>query len=739
MTSNVTLAGPAPRAVATAAPAAAAAGAGTGGQQRRYSPGADLSVATLLRIVSEWRWLILSLVAVGIALAVIVTLLSTPLYRSYATLEANPPSVEILDEKSGSNAQSQNSWHFVATQVGLLKSRSLAQRVAQDLNLVSNKDVVDPSLDAATRLKVATGTVAGGLSVEAPEEGQLIRLSYVSASPQLAAQIVNGYADSFIRSNLERRYEASAYARNFLERQIARTRADLERSERQLVGYAQSQGIINTGGGAGSEGGVSSDVNSLQGASLVALNSALAEATARRIAAEGAYRQARGAASSAEVTASTQNMRQSKAALEAEYQDKRTLMKPDHPDMVSLRSRISELDRQIGIETAKVAGGRSSSLLADYQAAASAERALQGRVAGLKGSVLNLRGRSIQYTILQREVDTNRALYDALLQRYKEIGVAGGVGTNLISVVDRGEVPGAPYKPNMLFNLLVGLGAGLLGGIAAAVALEFIYDTIKTREDVRTKLGLACLGAIPRRSGKGSFVEDLKDPVSEVTEAYAAVLASLRFSTDEGAPKTLLISSTRASEGKSSTALALAQNFARLGKSVLLIDSDLRKPTFKAANAAQGLTPLLTNQDSARDHVVMTQFENLWLMPCGPIPPNPADLLASGRFQAILEEAATMFDHVVVDAPPVLGLADAPLLARVCDATLMVVEANRTRTPAVIAAINRLEASEAHLVGAVLTKSTERGGAFGYGYAPYKYGVGSDDHQILMIPHQQDA
>jgi uncharacterized protein involved in exopolysaccharide biosynthesis len=381
-----------------------------------------------------------------------------------------------------------------------LSSRSLAQRVAQDLNLASNKDFVDPTLDAATRLKVATSQVAAGLTVAAPEEGQLIGISYVSDSPVLAAEVVNGIADSFIRSNLERRYEASAYARNFLERQIAKTRADLERSERQLVGYAQSQGIINTGSG-GSEGESSSDVNSLQGASLVALNSALAEATARRIAAEGAYRQARGASNTAEVNTSTQGMRQSKAALEAEYQDKRTLMKPDHPDMVSLRSRISELDRQIAIETSKVAGGRSNSLLADYQAAASAERALQGRVAGLKGSVLNLRGRSIQYTILQREVDTNRALYDALLQRYKEVGVAGGIGTTLITVVDRGEVPGAPFKPNLLFNLVVGLGLGLVGGLLTAVALEFVNDTIRTRDDVRNKLGLACLGAIASRSG----------------------------------------------------------------------------------------------------------------------------------------------------------------------------------------------------------------------------------------------
>jgi succinoglycan biosynthesis transport protein ExoP len=707
-------------------------------EDRTYSPGSDLNLAALVRIIAEWRWLILSAVALGLAGAIILTLLTTPLYRAGATLEANPPSVEILDEKTKARAAGPSSWDFIATQVGLLQSHALAQRVAQDLNLASNDKFVGEGGDPATRLKIAASKVAGGLSVKAPEEGQLISISYVSDSPQLAAQVVNGVADSFIKSNLERRYEASSYARNFLERQIAKTRADLERSERQLVGYAQAQGIINTT--VGEDGKPAGDTNSLQGESLIALNRALADATARRVAAEGAYRQGVSVGATADVTASTQALRQSRAALEAEYQDKRTLMKPDHPDMLSLRSRIDELNRQIDRETSQASSGRSNTLLADYRGALAAESALRGRVATLKGSVLDLRGRSIQYTILQREVDTNRALYDALLQRYKEIGVAGGIGTNLISIVDRGEVPVGPYSPNLLHTILVGLALGMISGLGAAVVLEFVNDTIKTRDDVRNKLRLACLGAIPKRTGHGSFVEDLKDPTSAVSEAYSAVLASLRFSTDTGAPKTLLITSTRESEGKSSTALALSENFARLGKSVLLIDADLRKPTFKAATTKQGLTKLLTTDEPVRDHVVATQYENLWLMPCGPIPPNPADLLSTSRFQTILSEAAEHFDFVIVDSPPVLGLADAPLLAAACNGTMIIVESSKTRTKAVLAAINRLESSGAYIVGATLTKSVERTSGYGYGYEPYKYGaVGDDQHEILMIPHQTDA
>ncbi|MFL6778292.1 MAG: GumC family protein [Sphingomicrobium sp.] len=699
--------------------------------------GAGLDLAALLRIIANWRWLILGAIALGIVAAIIITLLTTPIYRSWVVLEVNPPSVEIMDEQSRDRSSNGvNSWDYIATQVGLLSSHSIAERAAQDLNLANNKDFVESSGDASARLAKAAAKVSEGLDVEAPEEGQLIRYSFVAESPLLSAAIANRIAESFINSNLQRRYEASAYARNFLEKQIAKTRRDLERSERQLVAYAQAQGIINTG--SGEAGSSPTDANSIQGESLIALNKALAEATARRVSAEGAYRSGMAVGATADVTASTQVLRQSRAALEAEYQEKRTLMKPDHPDMLSLRSRITELDRQIARETSQASSGRTNTLLAEYRGAAAAESALQGRVAALKGSVLDLRGRSIQYTILQREVDTNRALYDALLQRFKEVGVAGGIGTSAVSIVDRAQVPTGPYKPNLLLNLLIGFALGLVGGIGSAVALEYLYDTIKTRDDVRHKLGLACLGAIPKTAGQESFIEELKDPSSLVSEAYSAVVTSLRFSTEEGLPKTLVVTSTRSGEGKSSTALAVAQNFARRGASVLLIDSDLRKPAFKAASDKIGLTRLLTgDEEAARSHIVPTQFSDLWLMPSGPLPPNPADLLSTGRFQEILGEVSSHFDIIIVDAPPVIGLADSLLLASVSGQVMFVVESGKTRTKAAVEALRMLGGSGTHILGATLTKSTEDMG--GYGYKAYGYGsLDRKRTEILMIPHEAE-
>ena len=702
---------------------------------RDAAPDGGLDFASLVRIVSHWRWLIIGAIAVGLLGAIILTLIATPMYRSWVTLEVNPPVVEIMDENSR-NASGTPAWDFVATQVGLLSTRSIAERAAQDLNLANNPEFVGTGGDAKSRLATATGKVAGGLDVKVPKEGQLIRFSFDSESPQMSATIANQIAESFINSNLQRRYDASAYARTFLEKQIAKTRSTLEASERQLVAYAQAQGIISTG--SGPNGQTNGDVGSLQGESLVALNRALADATARRIAAEGAFRQGGAVGATSDVTASTSALRQQRATLEADYQQKRTLLKPDHPDMLSLRSQISELDRQIGRETSQVASGRNNSLLADYRGAAAAESALTARVGQLKGSVLDLRGRSIKYTILQRDVDTNRSLYDALLQRYKEVGVAGGIGSAPVSIVDRAQVPGGPFSPNILLNLLIGLVFGLLVGLGSAFALEYLYDTIKTREDVRTKLGLACLGAIPKTAGKESFIEELKDPRSIVSEAYSAVVAALRFSTEDGLPKALVITSARSGEGKSSTSLALAENFARRGSSVLLIDADMRKPAFKASNDKVGLTRLLTAEDEVRKHVLPTQFENLWLMPSGPLPPNPAVLLSTGRFQTILAEMTSHFDMVIIDGPPLLGLADSLLLAEFAGNVMFVVEAGKTRTKAATEAISMLRTTGVHIVGATLTKSAEDMG--GYGYKSYGYGaIDRKRTEILMIPHESES
>ena len=705
---------------------------------------ADISLSMLWRVVSEWRWLILGTVAVAVAGAIVVTFLTTPLYRAQVTLEINPPQVEAIDQSKVQRGGAEGYFDqraYIATQIGLLQSKSLASRVAQDLNLASNPAFVSPTGSREARMNAAAGRVRAGFTAKPVPDSRLIQLAFSSASPTLSAQIANSYADNFISAGLQRRLESTQFARQFLEKQIQKTRTELEQAERQLVAYAQAQGIISTAGGDDSKG---SDINSLQGQSLLSLNQALADAQTKRIAAEEAFRNESRVGNTADVNLSTAPLRTERAQLESQYQEKLASYKPEYPDMQRLRARIDSLDVQIKREAGTVAGGRSNTLLAQFRASAAAEQVLQGKVNQLKGQVLNLRERSIQYNILQRNVDTTRAMYETLLDRYKQIGVAGGVGANNVSIVDHAEPPGGPYKPNLMLNLLVGLALGLMGGLAAALVLEFLNDTIKTPDDVRDKLQLPSLGVIPKKKSAEAVAEELKDQSSAISEAYYSLRTSLQFTTDTGAPKTLLITSTRAAEGKSSTTLALAQNFARLDNRVLLIDGDLRKPAFvTGSDSEDGLSKLLTNQDALQKHVLKTQFENLALLPCGPLPPNPAELLASPRLKAILAEALNHYDMVIVDGPPVLGLADAPLLAGVCRATLLVIESGKTRTKAASDAIARLRVAGGNIVGAVLTKFQARshgyGYGYGYGYEPYRYGgVGSRDREIKLIAQREE-
>lgn len=673
------------------------------------------------RVISKWWWLIAASVVACLLASVVISLLSTPQYRATTTVEVNREGIQPV-QMGQVDAMQIGDREFLTTQAGLLRSRSLAERVARSLNIAGNSDFMDQGLPRDVRDARAVSMVQRSVTVNTMRDSRLIELTVEGPNPYLVQRIANAYADSFIQLNLERRFEATSYARNFLEQRLGNVKGRLEETERQLVAYAQRQGIVSLSVDSGSGQGGRSE-QSLDSASLLALNGALSQARAERIAAEQRYRQSQARATTEVINNPTvQTLTTRRAELQAEYQEKLGLFQPDYPQMTQLRTRIDALDEAIGAARGNVGGA----LQAEYQAAVAQERQLEQRVEGLKGDLLNLRERSIQYTILQREVDTNRALYDALLTRYKEVGVGSGVGNNVISVVDRAQMPGAPFKPNLMFNIALGLLAGLLLGGAAAFALEWMDDTIKTPDDVTEKLGIASLGVIPK-AGKSAVVsEELADTRSQMSEAYMSVRTALQFSTDHGVPRSLLVTSTRAAEGKSSTALATARILASLGSSVLLVDGDLRKPTFRGPDdQGPGLSSLLAGSGTLKDAAHATEQDNLFLLPAGRIPPNPAELLASDRFAQLLKEAEGLFDHVVVDGPPVLGLADAPLLSSYCEGTVLVIESGAIRRAAAQNSVKRLRTAEAHLMGAVLTKFSATKSGYGYGYG---YGYGDDKY-----------
>ncbi len=687
------------------------------------APPKRLDLSEIWRVVAKWWWLIAAILVACVLAAVVLSMMVQPLYRATSTLEVNHQGVQVVEKMGELEAGQRNEREYMNTQAELLRSRALAERVARTINLANNAEIFDPATDRATREQSAVGIVHGSVEIEPVQDSRLIQVSAVSASPALAAQIANAYGESFIQSNLERRFEQNSYARNFLEQRLGGLKARLEQSERQLVAYAQQQGIINLNVDSGS-GSAGSSEQPLDAATLISINEALSEARAERIAAEQRYRQAQSSRSTTESVnnPTIQMLRQQLAQVQGEYQEKLGVFRPDYPAMVQLRSRIEAIENAIRREGSNV----SSAVQSEYAAAVGRENALQARVNSLKTGLLDLRQRSIQYTILQREVDTNRQLYDTLLQRYREVGVAGGVGTNAVSVVDQARVPGAPFKPNLPLNIALGLVAGLMLGFGAAFGLEWIDDTIKTPDDLGSKLGIAALGIVPAVARGSSVHEHLGDSRSQVSEAYHSVRTALQFSTDHGVPRTLLITSTRAAEGKSSSALAIAQTLSNLGASVLLVDADLRKPTFRAPSATSpGLSSLLAGSSDIKDCIHPTDSKGLFLLPSGPIAPNPAELLASPRLAAVINDAAGRFDHVIVDGPPVLGLADAPLLSSICEGSLMVIEAGAIRRTAALNALRRLKSAGAHIMGGVLTKFNATKSGYGYGYG---YGYGNDQY-----------
>lgn len=704
---------------------------------------AAFDLAVYWRLAIKHRILILGCFLGALALGAALTLLMTPIYTATTTLQIDREAARVVTTEDVTPRENMAMGEeFFQTQYGLLRSRTLAERVVESLGLASSDQAlaalgVEPpertgtaAAQAERRRALALNAVQSGLGVTPVRGSRLVAVSFDNPDPVVAARVANAFAENFIQSNLDRKYESSAYAREFLEEQIAQTKGRLEEAERQLVAYAANQQIINVGGadaqGGEAEGGGS---QSLASNNLVALNSALASARAARVAAEEKWRSARSTPlmTLPEVlqNPSIQRLTEQRAQLDSEYQQKLSVYQEDYPEMVRLRAQITEVDGQIQA----LASNIRSSIQSQYVIAANQERSLQGQVNGLKGDVLDLRDRSIQYNILQRELDTTRAMYETLLQRYKEIAVTGDVTANNISIVDTARPPSAPSKPDLLINLALAALFGLGLGVVAALVLEALDETVATPDDVEKKLGVPVLGVVPLLDKGQTTAAALADIRSGFSEAYYSLRTALQFSTPDGAPASMLVSSARPAEGKSTTAYAVALNLARVGKRVLLIDGDLRNPSMHRVVGVEnerGMSNLLSGSSDLQSVVQRTRQDNLFFIPCGPLPPNPAELWGSDRLRQFLAEARNSFDHVIVDGPPVLGFADSPLLAASVGGVLFVLESRGTRRGQARGALKRLRVGRAHLLGAVLTKFNAKTTSYGgYDYA-YDYNYGAE-------------
>ncbi len=686
----------------------------------------DIDLRVYWQVLRDRWWVVLGVLAATLAVGLALTLLTTPIFRAAATLQIERDTIKVVNSDAVTPVESSYDREFYQTQYELLRSRSLALRVIQDLKLIEHPHFKTMLGSAGgkpgpeqilAQQQALVGPVLGALSVEPIRSSRLVSVSVDSPDAGLAASIANGYTQAFITSNIEGRFNASSYAKAYLEERLAELKTRLEDSERELVHFADREQIISVG----------EDEPSLAAQNLAQLNSLLAQAQDARFKAESENRLAAMGSGmglpQVVDNALIQTMRQSRAQLTSQYQEKLKVYKPDYPEMLQLQSQIREVDRQIATEVQNIRG----SVRARFDSASGQEQLLTQRIEALKADVLDLANRSIRYNILKRETATNQELYDGLLQRYKEIGVAGGIGANNISVVDRAEVPGAPYKPSLRRNLMLAFVLGLALGLLATFGMHFLDRRVHTAKALEALTGLPSIGVIPLLPAGSTPAEASANPRSPFSEAYRSVRTALQFSTPHGLPRSLLVSSPGPGEGKTTTAAELARNIAQLGRRVALVDADLRNPSvhklFGLSNAV-GLSSVLAGAGELAAALQPTDVPNLVVVTSGPLPPNPPELLGGDGLVKLLEELSGKFDVVILDGPPVLGLADAPLLSSRAEATLLVVAAEITRKDMVQSALHRFSATRGLVVGTLLTRFDPRNHSeYGYGgYGDYAYG-----------------
>jgi succinoglycan biosynthesis transport protein ExoP len=673
-----------------------------------------------------------SIAAAFLAIGAVRTLMKTPLYTATVRLQIDRNVAKIV-QGDDAMAIENSDFDFMRTQYELLKSRNLAERVVSALTLGDDPDLFkprqvsllglvtglfssssnEPVIDGSAASGAAVGVVMGNVLVQPVMGSRLVDVSYSDSSPERAQRIANGYADAFMAANLDKRFQANASAKTFLEDKIQQLKLRLEESEKRLLGFAQEQQIVDV-----------NDKTSIAESNLASANVALGNLIGERTKNEQLWRQAE-AGNAIDLPQllsdkAIEDLRAKRKELAIEYQEKLQTFKPSYPAMVQIQNQLDEIDRQLAGEAQTI----KDSLKGGYEASLAQEEEMRKRVEALKQEVLDLQKRSIQYNILKREVDTNRDLYTSLLQRYKEVDVASGVGANNVFVVDRASLPGGPSSPNLLHALLMSLALGVGAGLGAAYLLDRLDNKVRSVEQLELASGLTTLGVVPNVS---DVEKQIADPRSALNEAFRSLCTALQFATDQGLPRTITITSAGPAEGKSLTAIAMAKHFATLGRKVLLVDADLRNPSLHQklrGDNENGLSNYLTGACTPPEVMQKTEIANLAFIASGPLPPNAADLLGGPRLLSLLSIGCEVFDLILIDGPPVLGLADAQLLSSASSATVFVVAAGSAKLGAIRGALKRLQLSRANLIGAVLTKYDAKRVSYGYGYGEgheYRY------------------
>jgi succinoglycan biosynthesis transport protein ExoP len=702
------------------------------------------------RILLKYRWTILAVTAVVTITTTVATFRMTRIYDAGTRIAIYPENSEYMGFKQVVGTSNSEDWDYTVeldTQIGVLKSDALAAQVIDRLSLDHDprftgtatptqtaSAVLSPAPTDNRRYSGLIRKLQHGLMVTKVPHTRLIEIRYANSDPRLAAEIANAMASSFIEYNFKTKYDATSQASEWLSRQLADLQLKVQTSEEKLVRYQKENGIL----------GVDEKQNIVM-SKLTEINEQLTKAQADRIEREAAYQQLRRASSdsvSADAhTSNLQRLREQEADLQAQIAQMAVQFGPEHPKIRELKIRLKTVENSIERENKNILARAEN----EYLVALQREKMLQTALDAQKQQANRLNESAVQYSLLKRDADTSRQLYESLMQKMKEAGISAGLRSGNIRVVDVARVPLAPSKPNVPLYLALGFWIGLTGGVVLAFLQERLDNTVRTEQEATLISGLAGLGYIPFFEGSKStkppaagnelvmasgndsslvldFVAHVR-PKSHISESYRALRTSILLSSLGNPPKVILLTSGLPQEGKTATSINIAIVLAQKGGRVLLLDADLRRPNIHTRfeiECREGLSTVLTGTSQLEDCIVPTAIKNLFVLPSGPVPPHPAELLASDLMNEQLSRLRQEFDHIVLDTPPVLSVTDAVLLSVQVDCVVLVVRSGKTTKDSLRRTCDLLNQVNAKVAGAVINALDVRSpGSYYYGYYGY--------------------
>lgn len=663
------------------------------------------------RLIIKRKSLVLALVFAFVAAAAVFTFTATPLYRSSVRIQIDPEE-KLLP--------------YQLEDFGFANPTGLETQASVLTSFVLRRNVLE-SLQNSGRL--TTRFSPGNLAVTVIRDTQIVKASYTSEDPEFAAAVVNTLAEAYMEYNFQSKYEAVLKARDFLQDEIQGLKRELERSEDELTQYAREHGILNMAEGENlivrKLADLSQQMTQLEGQLIANRYENIKNTTLEDF--------------PEDVKSGKMRTLEARISdLDLELARLTSQFGPKWPEVVKLRNELSAAQEQLVQETRKAIDQEGI----EYELLNEHRNRLTRAVEGQNQLVSTLRENLIQYNTLLRNVDTDRELYDGLLRRIKEAGISAGLRSSNIRVIDPGTVPSFPYFPNKLLLLGLGLGLGLMVGCALALSLELLDKSLNTSEDVEEKLGLPCLSVIPAlelpmpelgqklltqrngESGDKQIVPYLRSMPQVCWESYRSLRTSLLLSSGGKPPQTILITSALPGEGKSTTSINLGISLAQAGARTLIMELDMRKPRLARTFNAQrglGMSTYLSGNSELAAVIQDTNIPNLFLIPGGPVPPNPPELIGSERMQLAFQLLSRHFSFFVIDAPPVISVTDAVVLSPHVDGVILVVEGGKTPKEAVLKARNRLASVGAKILGVLMNKVDIHKAGYPYDVS-YDYG-----------------